>query len=414
MAGGAWLFITLVLLLAAVILRQVPLFLVAMLFFIASGVARLWARYALERLEYVRGLSSSRAFFGDTVTLDVRIANRKILPLPWVHVHDEVPEGVTFLKGKTSPTQNPTRAVLSSVVSLSWYQRLTRRYPLLCLRRGYFPFGPATVQSGDLFGFFRKETTEKKLDYLMVYPRVVPLEDLGIPSRDPFGDLRVRRHLFEDPVRVVTTRDYVHGDPLRRIHWKASARVRRLQSRVFEPTTTVDLALFLDVRTVEPPFHGQLEQLLETAIIVAASIASHAAQEGYRIGLYVNEPYLYSGRMVKLPPSDHPDQLQRVLEALAQLRGWPLFGLEQLLNREARGLPWGATLAAVTAVPTGALLTTLRRFQRAGRRVALISVGRQDARSGVDGLPTYHVSDQVYWRELASLQLDQVRQGGRQ
>jgi len=413
MLGGAWLFITLVLLLAAVILRQVPLLLVALLFFLASGVARLWARYALERVEYVRRLSASRVFFGETVTLEVGIANRKILPLPWVHVQDEVPQEVTFLKGKPSPSHKPTRDVLSSVMSLAWYQRLTRRYPVLCLRRGYFPFGPATVRSGDLFGFFRKEATEEKLDYLLVYPRVVPLEDLGIPSRDPFGDLRVRRHLFEDPVRVVTTRDYVHGDPLRRIHWKASARLRRLQSRVFEPTTTVDLALFLDTRTVEPPFHGQKEQLLETAIIVAASIASHAVQEGYRVGLYVNEPYPLSERMVKLPPSDHPDQLQRVLEALAQVRGWPLLELEQLLNREVRRLPWGSTLAAVTAVPTGPLLTTLQRFRRAGRRVALISVGQQAARSRTDGLPVYHVSDQVYWRELASLQLDQVGQGGR-
>ena len=52
MLGGDWLFITFVLLLAAVILRQVPLLLVALLFFLSSGVARLWARYALERLEY--------------------------------------------------------------------------------------------------------------------------------------------------------------------------------------------------------------------------------------------------------------------------------------------------------------------------------------------------------------------------
>ena len=92
MLGRAWLFITFALLLAAVVLQQVLLLLVALLFFLASGVARLRAYYALDRLDYGRHLSASRAFFGDTIALETRIANNKILPLPWVYVQDEVPE----------------------------------------------------------------------------------------------------------------------------------------------------------------------------------------------------------------------------------------------------------------------------------------------------------------------------------
>ena len=238
-----------------------------------------------------------------------------------------------------------------------------------------------------------------------MYPRILPLEELGIPSRDPFGDLRVRRHLFEDPVRAVSTRDYVYGDPLKRIHWRATARVRRLQSRVFETTTTVDMALFLDARTVEPHLFGRVPQLLETAVIVAASIANHAIGAGYRTGMYSNDFYRHTDRLMKLPPSDHPDQLQRVLEALAQVQGFPALGIEQLLNREARSLPWGTTLTVVTAMPNEQVLATLSRFQRAGRRVALIVVGEETTEFNAGGLTVYHVSDQVYWRELEALRL---------
>lgn len=406
MLGGAWLFITFGLLLVSIILRQTPLLLIALLFFLTSGVARLWAHYALQRVDYGRRLSTSRVFFGETMVLETRIANRKILPLPWVQVQDEVPEELTLLRGKRVPSSKESRAVLSMFLSVGWYHQVVRRYPVQCLRRGYFTFGPATLRSGDLLGFFHKETSQEKLDHLLVYPRIVPLEDLGIPSRDPFGDLRVRSHLFEDPVRVVSTRDYSYGDPLKRIHWKATARLRRLQSRVFEPTTTVDLALFLDVRTVEPPLYGRVHQLLETGIIAAASIGSHAIAKGYRIGLYVNEPYRYTGRIMKLPPSDHPDQLRRVLEALAQVQGVPLFALEQLLNNEARSLPWDTTLVVVTAVANEPLLAAVNRFRRAGRRVALILVGGDATRFSLEGLPVYHVSDQVYWREMESLRLD--------
>ena len=414
MLGRGWLYLTFALLLAAVALQQVLLLLVALLFFLASGIARLWAHYALERVEYGRGLSASRAFFGDTIVMDTRIANSKILPLPWIHVQDEVPQDLSFVGQTTTPAHRPGRAILSSFLSLGWYHRLTRRYSVQCLQRGYFTFGPATIKSGDLFGFFSKEITEEKLDYLLVYPRIVPLEDLGIPSKAPFGDLRVRRHLFEDPVRVVTTRDYAPGDPLKHIHWKATARLRQLQSRIFEPTTTVDLALFLDVRTVKAPIWGKVEQLLETAVIAAASIASHGVQTGYRVGLYVNEPYLFREGLIKLPASDHPEQLQRVLEALAQVQGWPALPMEQILNREARNVHGAATLAVICAEPSESLLASLHRFRRAGRLVVLVTVGESQGDFSLGRIPVYHVSAQVYWRELESVQLDQARQGGRQ
>lgn len=405
MLGGYWLLITFALLGAAVVLHQVPLLLVASLFFLASGTARLWARYALAGVQYSRRLSATRAFFGETITLETCIANRKMLPLPQVRIEDEVPEELTFLKGKISPSHKAARAVLSSLLSLSWYHQITRRYPVQCPRRGYFAFGPATIRSGDPFGFFDKEISVTEPDHLLVYPRIVSLEALGIPSRNPFGDLRARRHLFQDPVRAVTTRDYAYGDPLKRIHWKATARLRRLQSRVFEPTTTVDLALFLDARTVLPPLWGSSEQLLETAIIVAASIANHALDEGYSVGLFANENYTFTDRMVRLPPSVHPDQLQRILEALAHIRGFPFIALEQTLSQETPNLPWATTVVAITAAPTEGVLASLNRLRHAGRRVALILVGEQSARLSVDRMPVYHVSDNVYWREMSSLKI---------
>ncbi|MFH1560930.1 MAG: DUF58 domain-containing protein [Chloroflexota bacterium] len=406
MLGGAWLLFTFVLLLTAILLRQAPILLMALLFFLVSGITRLWARYALERVEYSRHLATPRVFFGETVTLEIEVSNRKLLPLPWVHIQDEVPDGVVFPKGTTHPSSSkPTRAILPNFLSLGWYHRLIHRYQVQCLRRGYFTFGPATIRSGDLFGFFQKESTVRTLDRLLVYPRIVSLEELGLPSRDPFGDLRIRRHLFEDPVQVLSTRDYAYGDPLKRIHWKATARLSRLQSRVFEPTTTVDLALFLDMRTAVLPHLGPSEQLLETAVITAASIASHALRHGYRIGLYVNEPYRGTDHMIKLPPSNHPEQEMRVLEALAQVQGWPFMPVEELLNTEGRGLPWSATLAVITAAPLAPVLACLHRFRRVGRRVALIAVGGNGPRLSMDGITMYRVSDQLYRQERDALRL---------
>ncbi len=406
MLSGAWISVTLALVLIGVLTQQTLILLAALLFFFTSGVARLWTRYALDRMEYKRSFSVNRAFFGETINLELGIANLKILPVPWLHIRDEVPEELTFLKGVTTPTHKPSRLTLPNFLSLGWYHRITRRYPIQCLRRGYFSFGPATIRSGDLFGFFNKQLTEEKIDRLLVYPRIVPLESLDIPSRNPFGDMKVRQHLFQDPVRVATIREYQPGDPLKHIHWKASARLRRLQSRVFEPTTAVDLSIFLDQTTGDDSFFGApVQQELETAVLVAASVASYAVNNGYRVGLYANELYANTRRLMKLSPSDHPDQLTLVLEALAQVRGLPFGGLDEMLDREARSLPWDSTMVVISASPQRSSMATLHRYRRAGRRVALILIGERAGRIQPKGIPVYHVSDQVYWREVESLRL---------
>ena len=403
MLGKLWLYVALLLLVGALVLQQLPLLLIALLFFLAAGVARFWARYALERVTYGRRLTPSRVFMGESTTMETSLANQKALPLPWVQVQDHVPKAIAFQQGTLLPSEDAARSVLTSTASLSWYHRLTRRYVLKCPTRGFYTFGPATIQSGDLFGFFYKRMAEPKLDALVVYPRVVPLEAMGIPSRHLFGDLRVSRHLFEDPVRVVSTRDYVAGDPLKRIHWKTSARLQRLQTKVFEPTTTMDVALFFDARTVEPPSWSQREQLLETGIMAVASLANHAIQQGQRVGLYVNESYQQVARMIRVPPAEHPEQMGRILEALAHIQGFQLLEIGELLLREGRSLPWRTTLVVVSAAPTPTLMNSLMRFRRSGRRVALVAVGKQASLPSANGIAVYHVSDQVYWREMAAV-----------
>jgi uncharacterized protein (DUF58 family) len=408
MLGSAWLLLTLVFLIIAIFLQQTPLLILSVLFFLTSGIARLWARFSLTRVEYHRHLSARRVFFGDTLDLTISVANRKFLPLPWLQVEDEIPAEVTFLKGKTRISAATSRNILSNFISLGWYHRLTRHYPLRCTKRGLFFFGPVDIKSGDPFGFFRNVSHVGKRDQLLVYPRIVSLESLGIPSRHPFGDLRVRRHLFEDPVQTMTTREYIAGDPLKHIHWKTTARLQQLQTRVFEHTTTVDLALFLDTRTVADTFYWNLmvSDYLETAILAATALAQYAIDNDYQIGLYANEYYHYSNHLIRLPPASHPDQFKEILGALAQVKGLPALNMEKVLFDVARNLPWETTIVLVTAVLTDDLVASLRHFQKAGRRVALVLIGPASPPIGVEGILQYRVSPEIYRRELASLRLE--------
>jgi len=401
-----WLFISVLLFIASLILHQIPLFLISLLLFLAGSVARLWYRYCLSQVEYKRRLSANRVFFGEDIQLEIEIANKKPLPLPWIQIDDEIPDGVLLLKGKTSPSHLMNRRVLSNLLSLSWYHKVKWRYPMSCQKRGYFTYGPARVSSGDIFGFFTRDEEVTPVDHLIVYPRIVPVEKLGIPSFQPLGDIRTRSHIFQDPILTMGVREYYSGDSLRRIHWKSTARLGRLQTKVFEPTTTVDMSIFLDVRTVMPPLWGAIPALLELAVTVAASLAKHTLDEGYRVGLYANVNMTSSGGLVKIPPSQHGDQLEHILEALAQVQSSESLPIARLISNESRSLPWGSTLLVVSAAPTDSLLSVLFQMKRVGRKIALILVGGSKTPQSTDGLTVYHVRDEVIWRDIETLSIN--------
>jgi uncharacterized protein (DUF58 family) len=215
-------------------------------------------------------------------------------------------------------------------------------------------------------------------------------------------------------VLTAGVRDYLPGDSLKRIHWKSTARLGRLETKVYEPTTTVDISIFLDVRTLRAPLWGSIYQLQELGIITAASIARHALGAGFRVGLYVNQITRLSEGMVRVPPGRSPDQLRRLLEALAQLHQVETMPAARFLRQEARALPWGSTLLAITARPAAELTEALLDLKRAGRRVALVKVGGEPPEEASAVMPAYHVSDEVAWDLVAEIGLNEVGEGRRE
>jgi uncharacterized protein (DUF58 family) len=402
MKGDYWIFLAVVILIISLALHQVALALVALLFILTGGVSRLWNKYCLRRVEYKRRLSHNQVFFGEEVVFEIEITNRKPLPLPWIKIEDDLPDKVTLLKGKATQSTEE-RVILTNIFPIGMYNRVKRRFPMKCPRRGAFFFGPTRIQSGDLFGFFRRDMQIDKLDYLLVYPRLVPLEKLGIPSHQLFGDIRLKQHLFQDPVLTAGVREYRSGDALKRIHWKSTARLGRLQTKIYEPTTTIDISIFLDVRTLREHLWGSIDQLQEVGIITAASLSQNALDAGFRVGLYVNQMTRFSHGMVAVPPSRHPDQLVRILEALAQLHQVESMPMTRYIREEAASLPWGSTLVVISAQPDEKLLATLLDLKRVGRSVTLIVIGREVKEVDASHFPVYHVSGDVAWELIKEI-----------
>ncbi|HXF82054.1 MAG TPA: DUF58 domain-containing protein [bacterium] len=407
-----WLLIGWLLLLVGLAARSGVAFLLGGAVLLSAGASYLWDRFCLAGVEYRRSFTPRRAFYGETVTLTMEVTNRKILPLAWLEVIDELPVELEVQTGRVIPSPRQRRQHLVNLFSLRWYERVRRRVPVRCAARGYFPLGPARLRSGDVFGFTVRGRDLEHTDHLLVYPRLVPLAALGLPALHPRGDVTAPRAVLDDPTRVVGARPYAPTDPLRRIHWKATARTQQLRSKLFEPTSAHRLAVFLNLDTLGryAEYRGFVRAVLELNILTAASIAAWAIDQGYLTGLYANG-YLPRGlRWIRIPPSSGPEHLAQMLEALAQVFPTPVMPLGDLLQLEASALPWGTTAVVVTAVTDASLQAGLGRLLDAGHAAVVILVG-DDAAPPALPVPAYRVAAQRGWQALEGLEIEPAERG---
>lgn len=392
--NSVWIYGSLVLLLIGMAQRQPALSILAFLTLFTAGGSFLWSRYSLEKVEYQRMLSSDRIFRGETVTLTASLVNRKWLPLPWLEVEDQVSDRLRVLDQELLPSVRPGSTVLRLTTSVRWFERVSWTFELECPQRGSFPIGPVQLHSGDLFGFFWRRERRDYLDRILVYPHIVSMEDLGFPPRHPFGDARTPWHLVTDPSRTIGIREYRPEDSFRFIHWKATARLQDLQVKLFEPTVSVQIGIFLSLDTYERAWEGVDFIRAESAIVAAASLARHGIDLRRQVGVYANGVLAGSDQTLRIHPGLGPNQLTMILEGLAKLTPLASTNFSRLLRQDARRFPWGSTIVVVASLMTDSLAEELSVLLAGGHRVLLLRIGEIEAPS-LPGLIVHTLPDNL-------------------
>ena len=362
---------------------------------VAGTISWAWNRIALDDVSYSREISLSRAFVGESLSISVTVANKKPVPLSWLKVTDDIHPNLRVVSGDDRSNVYPNGPALRHSTSIAWYERVRWSYRVKCMRRGLYRLGPARMETGDPFGFLRSSTRESVRDDVMVYPRVVPMEDLGIPANRPLGDVRGGIEMFRDLARPSGVRDYQVGDSLKTVDWKATARAQRLAVRTYDPSSSTTVIVVVAVDTATPFWAAHTSDVLERVIVAATSVASYAAEQGYSIGLFANDMPARSERPLTVSPGRGRDQYGLVLSALATLREYAMAPMSEQLAEHARRFPMGSTLVVATAFLPPEFVRVLEDVQRWGHKVVVFYVGEKPIRDAGRGVLMYDVREQL-------------------
>ena len=212
---------------------------------------------------------------------------------------------------------------------------------------------------------------DRPLDHVRVVPRTVAVRSARADTPTA-GAARAKHGLVEEPSLFAGVRPYQPGDPIRRIHWKATARVGRPVSRRFDPAREREVLLAVDMQTVAGA-SWQLtwdEDLVEGLCVAALSLARSFIADGVAVGLAVNAYSDRPQRTVFLPPSATPNQLALIADYLADVSPFASMPFDRLLAGVARRAPMGCAVVALSGRDPSDVLPVLRRLGAQGYRPA--------------------------------------------
>jgi uncharacterized protein (DUF58 family) len=230
-------------------------------------------------------------FEGDRIAIDVRLS------------HARGARGPARMAGTVAGTA--LSAAAGVVPKGGWSERKV----LGPARRG--PVGATgwVLDSSDVLGFFKQRTTATDGEVGLVLPRFMSLSARP-HTREVEASLAAPR--AGSGSEVFGVREYRPGDPLRRIHWRSSARHAELIVREFEPPGVQTLGILCDP---DPPSAEAADQI--------ARLAASEAWDCLRVG----------GRVIVWSPGCEPSRPEESRSLWAQLE-W--------LARYHKGIDLGA------------------------------------------------------------------------
>ena len=275
-----------------------------------------------KNLSCTRAFSRLAVFAGEEAELVEVVRNDRAFVIPWLLVESRISPYLRL--GKQDNLFVSGEMHYCSQFTLLPYQQIRRRHRVRFLHRGAYNLGNASLTAGDILGFFQFQRTQELDVPVLVYPRLLELEELPIPMSRMLGELTRRQQLLQDPFLVRGIRPYQPGDPVRDIHWPATARTGDVQVRIHDYSARTKLLVVLNGQRDERQWHANISdedaEVIEQGISLAATVCIRALREGLAVGFAANLAMDGQRDSALYLPEDGDAREEILLAAFARLK----------------------------------------------------------------------------------------------
>jgi len=237
---------------------------------------------------------------------------------------------------------------------------------LRCSRWGVYEVGMVEARARDLFRLVVWEDRLRRVHELKAYPHSESLTRvLAAAETQAFTGSEVAR-VKGDGIEYADIRDYVPGDRLSSINWRASARRTGLVVNERHPERNTDVVLFVDSFA---DLHDENRSTLDDAVRASATLATRYLERRDRVGLVS-----VGGILRWLRPGMGPSQPFRLIETLLETGVAPTYIWRDVDVIPARILPPKALVIALTPLVDPRFVTMLQNLRARGFDLVVVEI----------------------------------------
>jgi uncharacterized protein (DUF58 family) len=277
------------------------------------------------------------------------------------------------------------------LVSLAPFERRVITYQVRGDRRGEYFIGPFKLKGTDPLGLFAWTKRIESHMRAIVYPTIRSV-DLANRQGLPAGNININDKMYEDVTQFRSLREYVPGDDMKRINWKASAKTTKLYTMEFDSTLYFPVLIVLNFCFDDFPVRMR-NQMIERAAEVAASLAFYYADLKQEIGFVTTgttgteTAARSTGDLLVVQGKSGYEHAQEILELIAKLKTVEgRVDFNSMLFRSGSSIAMGTKVLVVTPRVSEAQARSLIGARRKGLNIQVLQLESSGERRDEDHL----------------------------
>ncbi len=339
------------------VLASVPLigYVVISLYFSNTRTSEVFVQRLIER---------KSLYEGEWFLVTIELHNRGSTDIEFLEVVDVIPSGMSVVSGFNH-----------RVLQLKIGESHAFSYSLVSKTYGEFTIGPLRIRTSDIQNSISILKIYEDLTYLRIFPKVGYLPRMTIKPKTTKswpGEILAKQN--GNGLEFFGLADYVLGDPVKRINWKASSRFGdKLYTNQFMGELGGDTVIVMDARSVSQIGRTPLSTI-DYSVRAAAAVSYRLLRDRNRVGLVIAGPSL-----TKVLPGFGRRQYNRILASISATKPSSIWEIRALGRYVSTFFSRAVQIIFISPLVDDGAVTSVMDIASQGYRILVISPSHLDA-----------------------------------